>query len=694
MSIHTIDQLLFRCIILTKMAPEVVVPANFGKHHLKSRSHSNLELLCDEGEIKRANSMILSLNSSVIDDLISRLDITSLDVQDFGAPAVGCFVESMYSGELEKCDKSNFRDLNKMGYVFNVSWFTERCLEYFTEHVDMLTGRCYEDVLFVVEEARFVEESQKKDNFTSLVEDKLNTMRNRKSMFLKRYSNDLGSISINQLKMAVKLAGSDVGILVHILVRHLKSTGATSFVETSRFLFKNIDFECCLANRRFYGITIELCDIFMEKFSEDFKSAITVLISKQLAEVSYNDDKIQYPVLTNVPAEEFLCYDIDACLEFLLSSDKVTNIHHLFDALYTWKHLWKDTDHETALVTHHQKIGAAMLTQAPGYLFKNIDFEMCFSNNRYFDITTKLFEILTGNCGDHFYFKNALESIARFSNKSNKEQKDPVVHRYPVMIDLSIKDLLHLDWDSLIELLAQSEKVCNLSQFFDAIFLWLHISNNDKTSSEPRLEFTKDHVKDIVDIKVDRCWNRISSKYLEEITEDRYLGTDMLKKSFLDSEELTCGDDGILFSSKDEYTIDSIFTEDLKITLVSDDKISACTEETNCAIMLQSTKVNETKPFSLTISHDVQVGCENFHFHYPSEATEIISLLVRLTSEGDIRLLPIPFNFLPCKIRSDRFWTWGFNSFLKHRKFSTDQFRRGYGHEKNTKVLFTAIFTG
>ena len=151
----------------------MVVPANFGKHHLKSRSHSNLELLCDEGEIKRANSMILSLNSSVIDDLISRLDITSLDVQDFGAPAVGCFVESMYSGELEKCDKSNFRDLNKMGFVFNVSWFTERCLEYFTEHVDMLTGRCYEDVLFVVEEARFVEESQKKDNFTSLVEDKL-----------------------------------------------------------------------------------------------------------------------------------------------------------------------------------------------------------------------------------------------------------------------------------------------------------------------------------------------------------------------------------------------------------------------------------------------------------------------------------------------------------------------------------------
>ena len=143
------------------MAPEVAVPANFGKHHLKSRTHNNLELLCAEGEVQRANSMILSLNSSVIEDLIARLEITSLDMQDFAAPAVNCFVESMYSGELENCDKTNFRDLNKMGHVFDVTWFVERCLKYFTDLVDKITGRCYEDILFVAEEAWFVEENLK-----------------------------------------------------------------------------------------------------------------------------------------------------------------------------------------------------------------------------------------------------------------------------------------------------------------------------------------------------------------------------------------------------------------------------------------------------------------------------------------------------------------------------------------------------
>ena len=547
------------------MAPEVVVPANFGKHHLKSRSHSNLELLCDEGEIKRANSMILSLNSSVIDDLISRLDITSLDVQDFGAPAVGCFVESMYSGELEKCDKSNFRDLHKMGYVFNVSWFTERCLEYFTEHVDMLTGRCYEDVLFVVEEARFVEESQKKDNFTSLVEDKLNTMRNRKSIFLKRYSNDLGNISISQLKMVVKLAGSDVGILVSILV------------------------------------------------------------------------------------------------------------------------------------THHQKIGAAMLLEASRYLFKNIDFEKCFSNNRYCDITNRLFEILAENCSDNLNFITALESIAKFTKRSNTERRAPVVCHYPISVDLPIEDFLCLDWDSLIEFLSFSDNMCNLYHFFDAIYLWLHMVKNDKTSRVPRLEFTDDHVNDIVDIKQDRCWNQMSSKYLKDISGASSLSTDTLKKSFLDSDELTSGDDGILFRSEDEYTIDRIFTEDLQITLVSDDKISACTEETQCAIMLQSTKVNaddDTNSFSLTVAHDAGEGCDYVHYHTPS-STQTVSLLMRVISENVTSTFPIPFNCLPVSLNiSDAFWNWGFLSFKRHRTFSKGRScERGYGNEKNATVVFMTVIT-
>ena len=508
--------------------------------------------------------MILSLNSSVIDDLITRLDITSLDMQDFAAAAVDSFVESMYSGELENCDKSNFRDLNKMGHVFNVTWFTERCLKYFTELVDELTGRCYEDVLFVVEEARFVEESLKKDEFVVMVETKLNTMRNRKSIFLKQYACDLDNISIHQLKMLIKIAGCDVGILVSILVSHLQKVGACTLTETSR------------------------------------------------------------------------------------------------------------------------------------YLFKNIDLEKCFSSNRYFDITSRLFEMLTDNCNEDF--KCAVESIFKYTKKprgSDTEQKSLVVTQYPIMIDMTIRKFLLLDWDSLTDFLSQCDKICNIYQFFDAIFSWLYMCEDDTTTSSPRVVFCNDHVDEVIDIMLDRGWDKISNKYIEAIKSDRKTGTSHLLESFKNSDELS-SDDGILFYSiGEECTIEKILTENLKITLVSDKKISTCTRITKCAIMLQCSNTKsegDTETFVLEMMHSTQSDNEDVHYHSVMEKSLTVSLLIDIISKGKSRVLPMPFNCSPSCTDSDGFRHWGFNQFREHSKsFRGPPCKWIYGYEKNPKVKFLCI---
>ena len=333
------------------MAPEVAVPANFGKHHLKSRTHNNLELLCAEGEVQRANSMILSLNSSVIEDLIARLEITSLDMQDFAAPAVNCFVESMYSGELENCDKTNFRDLNKMGHVFDVTWFVERCLKYFTELVDQVTGKCYEDILFLAEEAWFFEENLKKCKLMDVVIDKLNRIGNKKSLFLKQHTTELGELSISQLKMVVRLAGADHGILAAILSTHLKIAGASTLTENSRFLFQKIDFVKCLSNARYFDLTNDLFEILSSNCNEDFTSAVTWISSFTLPSnmdtakknVAYAK---KFPVMVDLPIEDFLEFDWDSLCDFLSRSDKIQNLYQFFDAVYAWLFM-SHTDEDT-----------------------------------------------------------------------------------------------------------------------------------------------------------------------------------------------------------------------------------------------------------------------------------------------------------------------------------------------------------
>ena len=113
------------------MAPKVKVPADFGRQHIGAPSHGNLTFKLKDGEETKANSMILSLNSPVIDHLTTNLDQQSLDVDDFHRDAVDCFIEAAYTGELEHINQANFRDVNKMSHVFDVSWLNKKCADYF-----------------------------------------------------------------------------------------------------------------------------------------------------------------------------------------------------------------------------------------------------------------------------------------------------------------------------------------------------------------------------------------------------------------------------------------------------------------------------------------------------------------------------------------------------------------------------------
>ena len=55
------------------MRPLIKVPANFGKEHINSPVHGNLVLKLKEGREIKTNSMIMSLNSPVIDNLTTNL---------------------------------------------------------------------------------------------------------------------------------------------------------------------------------------------------------------------------------------------------------------------------------------------------------------------------------------------------------------------------------------------------------------------------------------------------------------------------------------------------------------------------------------------------------------------------------------------------------------------------------------------
>ena len=225
------------------MAPKVCVPADFGRHHIGAPSHGNLAFNLKEGDQIKANSIILSLNSPVIDDLTTNLYLTSLDAEDFSREAVDCFIEASYTGEIEAVNLSNFRDVNKMSHVFNVSWLVARCLEYFVSYLGKLDSESsYSDLLFAVEEAVYLVSAVKDTDFLKLVIEKMSSISDlSRNSFIKRYLCDLAQSSKQKIDACIAIVKSDVHVIIELLLLHLETLGERSLDESSRYILKSVD---------------------------------------------------------------------------------------------------------------------------------------------------------------------------------------------------------------------------------------------------------------------------------------------------------------------------------------------------------------------------------------------------------------------------------------------------------------------
>ena len=202
------------------MAPTVQVPMNFGRQHIGSLTHSNLLLNLPDGRTSRANSLILSFNSPVIERLVSTLEITSLDMDDFQEPSVDCFIDCLYTGEIERLGKPLFREVNKMAKVFDVAWLLGRCSAFFEDLVGESDG--YEDMVFLFQEASYVCTALKDRGFINITLEKIGANRGSKKAFLGRFMEDISDLSTRQLDLVVELAGEDLGVVVESLTGKLR----------------------------------------------------------------------------------------------------------------------------------------------------------------------------------------------------------------------------------------------------------------------------------------------------------------------------------------------------------------------------------------------------------------------------------------------------------------------------------------
>ena len=324
------------------MAPKVLVPADFGRHHIGAPSHGNLTFNLGEGVEKvKANSIILSLNSPVIDRLTSDLSLTSLEAEDFNKQAVDCFIEACYTGEAEALNLDNFRHVNKMSHVFQVDWLNIRCQQYFVKYVDDLgSASSYSDIFFAVSEALYVFSALKKKDFYSVVLKKLSSapvlQRNAfVSQYLSdQYFSDLASSTKLQLDFCLAVVQSDVHVLTESLTKHLEEKGYGSFGENCRYFLTQIDLKNCEGGI-FYNHSKLLSALNNPERCSDDDIELLVNLCKQNSVHCRN----LWPIRLNLIsfAKYFNDNNMDSAimLEKLASRPEEASIYILFDALWS-----------------------------------------------------------------------------------------------------------------------------------------------------------------------------------------------------------------------------------------------------------------------------------------------------------------------------------------------------------------------
>ena len=209
---------------MAMVIPKVQVPMNFGVQYLGSPAHSNLKFVLENGEELPANSMIISYNSPVIENLTTTLFQSRIEVEDFSKCAVQCFLEASYSGDIKKISQSNFRDVNKMGHVFDVVWIVDRCYRYFESLTEAVKLNNHTDQLFVFEEAMFVLNQLKKRNFVKLVINKFTSLASCTQNFVTNYLSDIPSCPTTSLDVIMEMIGKEEHILIRVLVKHLENS--------------------------------------------------------------------------------------------------------------------------------------------------------------------------------------------------------------------------------------------------------------------------------------------------------------------------------------------------------------------------------------------------------------------------------------------------------------------------------------
>ena len=211
---------------------------------------------------------------------------STLEMDDFSSEVVNCFVDCMYTGEIEKLQKDIFEDVNKMAHAFKVSWLSKKCLKFYQTNILNFDKNTYDEILFACEIASRAHTNLKQTKFVKYFLKTASSWKSGKSIFIQRYMADFAQLSKRQINMSLAIAEDEVNLVTNCLVSHLSiALRSKGFDDNSLYVLENIDLEKFAA--KFPSHYMEFCH-FINEISESSASERIQSILDKLVGVKTN----------------------------------------------------------------------------------------------------------------------------------------------------------------------------------------------------------------------------------------------------------------------------------------------------------------------------------------------------------------------------------------------------------------------
>ena len=226
------------------MASKICVPCDFGIDNMYDPFHGNVSIEFNDDTKLKVNSLILSWNSATFCYLFNELRLSNVEIKDFSKEAVILFLESLYTGDL-KLEKSLFREINKLSFVFKTKWLSDRCMEFFNQLCESVSYE-FEGLFYVFSEAMYAYNQLKNEDLIKIVIDRFSKIQNIASIFVEPYlTENFSSMNSETLYYLLLVCVEDFVPVLKSLRHHLIEGDID---DTTRNLLSNPKIVECLTD--------------------------------------------------------------------------------------------------------------------------------------------------------------------------------------------------------------------------------------------------------------------------------------------------------------------------------------------------------------------------------------------------------------------------------------------------------------